>query len=116
MNCIKCGVTIADSQVFCPQCLEVMEKYPVKPNVQVTIPVRPPTPTTRKRSRRFKGSIHDEQMRRMRIKLRITQFFLIFVLLAFTVLAGILLKFISDSDIMPNPGQNYSTLPSTDPT
>lgn len=40
MNCMKCGTEIEESQVFCDDCLAVMEKYPVKPDVAVHLPKR----------------------------------------------------------------------------
>ena len=30
MNCLKCGRDIAEDQLFCESCLEVMDQYPVK--------------------------------------------------------------------------------------
>ena len=38
MRCMKCGKETSDSQVFCDSCLEVMEKYPVKPDTVVQLP------------------------------------------------------------------------------
>lgn len=40
MYCMKCGKKIEDSQVFCDDCLSVMAKYPVKPDVAVHLPKR----------------------------------------------------------------------------
>ena len=41
MFCLKCGKEIAEDQVFCPDCLAVMEAYPVKPDTVIHIPHRP---------------------------------------------------------------------------
>ena len=41
MNCMKCGKEIKEPQVFCDSCLATMEKYPVKSNIRVQVPVRP---------------------------------------------------------------------------
>ena len=40
MNCIKCGKATAAGHVFCDECLEVMEQYPIKPGTPVHIPAR----------------------------------------------------------------------------
>jgi NMD protein affecting ribosome stability and mRNA decay len=116
MNCMKCGISIGESQVFCEDCLKVMERYPVKSNVQVTIPVRPAVSTAKKRSRRNRISGQDEQLRILRTKLRLAHTALIIVLLAFFVLAGIMVKYLNDPQTQYSPGQNYSTMPSTDTT
>lgn len=41
MNCMKCGCEIQPAQVFCDRCLAVMQKYPVKADIRVQLPVRP---------------------------------------------------------------------------
>ena len=42
MQCMKCGVEIPEGQVFCESCLEIMERYPVKPGTPVQILPRIP--------------------------------------------------------------------------
>ena len=41
MNCIKCGRELEEGQVFCEECLEVMERDPVKITAPVVIPSQP---------------------------------------------------------------------------
>ena len=75
MWCLKCGKDTKDEQVFCPQCLAGMEKYPVKTDVHIQLPnrnrnydkknakkKRPPSPeemveVLRKKNRRLKTLI-----------------------------------------------------------
>ena len=38
MGCIKCGRDLEEGQIFCQSCLEVMAKYPVKPNTAIQLP------------------------------------------------------------------------------
>ena len=116
MNCMKCGIAIGESEVFCEDCLKVMERYPVKPNVQVTIPVRPTVSTAKKRSRRSRSLSPDEQMRIMRTKLRLAHVALVIILLAFFALAAIMMRFLTETPEQSVPGQNYSTMPSTEST
>ena len=40
MNCMKCGKTTTNEQVFCDDCLQVMAKHPVKPGTPVYLPQR----------------------------------------------------------------------------
>lgn len=42
MQCLKCGKTVSEKQSFCDACLEVIEKYPVKPGTPVHILPRTP--------------------------------------------------------------------------
>ena len=65
MHCMKCGAELKTSGVFCENCLADMEKYPVKPNITVTLPERPVTPSIRKRSRR-KYTMPEDQIRHLR--------------------------------------------------
>ena len=40
MQCMKCGREIGDEQVFCDNCLAIMEKYPIKPSTHIHLPKR----------------------------------------------------------------------------
>ena len=40
MACLRCGKPTEENQVFCPECLEVMESQPVKPDTPIQIPNR----------------------------------------------------------------------------
>ena len=116
MNCIKCGISVQEPQVFCDRCLEDMEKYPVKPNIVVKLPVRPSAAPVKKKARRQKGTMQEEQLRHMRFKLRLAHTALIVVLVCFLVVTGMMLKLLSDSDQQYATGQNYGTMANTDPT
>ena len=116
MNCIKCGVSVPESQVFCDRCLEDMQKYPIKPNIVVTLPIHSSVAPVKKRSRRQKNTPQEDQLRRMRFKLRLAHITLIVVLACFFVVVGMMLKYLSEPDKEYAPGQNYGTMVSTDPT
>ncbi len=40
MNCLKCGKETTHGQVFCDDCQEVMQKYPISPSAVVHLPKR----------------------------------------------------------------------------
>ena len=42
MACMKCGKDVNEPQVFCDECLAVMERYPVKPGTAIQLPKRQP--------------------------------------------------------------------------
>lgn len=41
-RCLKCGKQAAEHNAFCDECLEVMQKYPIKPGTAFQILKRPP--------------------------------------------------------------------------
>lgn len=61
MYCLKCGKETEADNVFCAGCLEVMEKYPVKPGTAVYIPSRKKAVEDKKKSLpRWNVSATDE--------------------------------------------------------
>ena len=114
MNCLKCGREISDKDVFCPDCLADMEKYPVKPGTAVHIPVRREEPAAPSKQPKKKALTPEQQVVKLRKKLnrlRVT-LILLLLLILLGVLGGLqLLKIAYES--MPK-GQNYSA--AEDPT
>lgn len=94
MNCIKCGVDIPENQVFCDTCLADMEQYPVKPDITVTLPQRKEAPVSKKKSRRQRTVPPEEQLRRIKSKLRMAHLTLAVVFVCFLLVAAILLQYL----------------------
>ena len=94
MNCIKCGVTIPENQVFCDACLADMEKYPVKPDITVSLPHREEAPVSKKKSRRQRTLPVEEQLRRVKTKLRLAHLTLAVVFICFLLVAAMLLQYL----------------------
>ena len=59
MSCLKCGKKTTEEQCFCKHCLEVMEQYPVKPDVHIQLPNRPET-NGKKSSRKRRVISYEE--------------------------------------------------------
>lgn len=115
MDCMKCGKEIKGEGVFCPECLADMEKYPVKPNITIQLPVRRPPPSSRKRARRQRYVKPDEQIRHLKKVRNWLIGILIFVILLFAAAATVTAHYLLSEDGF-GIGQNYSTLDSTDGT
>ena len=107
MGCMKCGRDIIEGQVFCSECLEKMERYPVKPGTPVHLPNRrkeapKKAPTRRKLS-------PEEQISRLRRLNRTLSF-----LLALSLIVSIFLGYIAVLHLMEEekyaPGQNYTSI------
>ena len=111
MQCLKCGRNIELEQVFCADCLAEMEKYPVKPGVVVQIPNRPVTAVQKKSGiRRRNLPTPEEQVKRLRKRVRILSLLLTLFIAATCVLGYFTAKQYIDNIDKVLPGQNYSTI------
>lgn len=106
MQCIKCGRDTEGNHVFCPHCLESMEKAPVKPGTPVVIPKR----TRKVHAPVLKKEKPEEQIPKLQKIIRILCWICAGLVLALTVSIGILVwHFSDDAHNRPAIGQNYST-------
>lgn len=113
MNCMRCGTEIKGSGVFCPDCLAEMEKYPVKPNIAIQLPVRPAATAARKKPRRQRYVKPEEQIRHLKRVRSWLTVLLVVALLAFAASSAMLLQLLEGEEGF-NIGQNYETIDSTD--
>ena len=92
VGCIKCGKKLGASAVFCDECLEEMEKRPVKPGTLVKLPSRPATPPAKKKTlRRVYLWDAEDRIDSLRVKLRWTSFALIVTFLCLVATLAALL-------------------------
>ena len=114
MRCLKCGREIQGNEkdVFCPDCLKVMEAFPVKPGVHVQIPTRQAAP---RRAQTRSVSKPEEVTAGLRRRLRFYRITLAVVLAVFLITTGVLSVLLYQAYTAPVIGSNYSTV-STDPT
>ncbi len=70
MQCLKCGKKAKDEQVFCPQCLTVMENYPVKADVHIQLPSRPKLDASKKSGKKRRALSPEEQIAILRSRQR----------------------------------------------
>lgn len=115
MNCMKCGTEIKGSGVFCEECLAEMEKYPVKPNITVQLPIRPAVAPARKKVRRQRHIKPEDQIRHLKKVRNWLCGLLIFALLAFAASSALVLHLLNPDEGF-NIGQNYETIDSTGDT
>ena len=107
MNCMKCGREIGEDRVCCPDCLENMEKYPVKPGAVVQIPVR--KEPSRKQAPRKKQLTPEEQNLRLRKVIRFLVTAWLVTLLVVGALAYPAFRYFTEENSFL-PGQNYSVI------
>ena len=111
MNCAKCGREIEENQVFCPDCLKGMEDYPVKPGIVVHIPKRADEAEEKKNQARRRAVLTpEEQLRKLKKKLRWLRLSVAVLLLACGLLCFAMGKAVVELDFYRFLGQNYSTV------
>ena len=113
MNCMKCGREISGDHAFCPKCLALMEKYPVKPDVVVQLPPRRDT-SPKKVQPRKKPLTPEEQVQRLKKRNRWLVAALCLVLVGSLLLFSITIDYFRQLDVQKILGQNYSTVETTD--
>lgn len=107
MNCLKCGKKTKDEQVFCPQCLETMEAYPVKPDVHVQLPNRRAPAAPKKSGHKRRPLTVEEQV--VLLRHRVRRLSVAAVVLALMVCAaGAALLHIAVTQKDLNWGTNYT--------
>lgn len=109
MNCYKCGLDIEEGHVFCESCLEVMSRYPVKPNTAIQLPHRETAPVVKKlQPKRRQPPTPEEKIHSMKRYLRR-------MLVLWLITLGLLIASLYPAarffmgDAFRLPGQNYST-------
>ena len=110
MNCLKCGRETVSEQVFCEDCLLLMEKYPVKPDTAVKLRERREVSAFRRPKKRRTVNAEEQvkilkgQLFRLTIVLMIS--FAVILLMIPPTLAHIM-------EDHHKVGQNYSVIVST---
>lgn len=113
MNCLKCGREIEEGQIFCPDCLLEMQKYPVKPGVTVQLPKREEVLTT-KREHIRPSFTPEEQLKLLRRRNRILTAALVLTLLVLAAVCFFSVEKLTQTRMLP--GQNYSAVTSSEST
>ena len=107
MACLKCGKKTKEDEVFCPECLEIMENYPVKRDIYIQLPNRPSSPQKRS-SRKRRNLTADEQVVYLRSRVRrlkVAVSLLVFLLL---VALAALIYFTGAQEELLKLGTNYT--------
>ena len=107
MQCLKCGKETKNEQVFCSQCLAVMETYPVKPDVHVQLPKHANREIPKKSAKKRRPPSMEEQIASLRKRNRRLVAALLIAVLLLGAAAYLLVRTaISTEDIQW--GKNYT--------
>ena len=109
MNCMKCGRETENEEVFCRNCLQIMEKYPVRPGTVVLLPRRR-EPTMKKTVKRHSIPA-EEQIKILKKRVMILWFALVLCIAAILIMVNPTLHYALDKHVPV--GQNYSSVTTT---
>ena len=110
MNCMKCGVEIPETQVFCDHCLALMEQCPVRPGIHVHLPKRARVVEPPKKPAKKKRTLSPEEQLSV-LNLKVLRLRLLAVILAFVicvVTAFLALELYEDYMAPATTGRNYT--------
>ncbi len=107
MSCLKCGKETAGNQVFCDNCLCVMELHPIKPDAKVSLPHREEAVIPRKSTRK-RAQSPEEQLTSLHRLVRRLIVALALVSLLFCLCAAALAYTYLSSKDLPVVGRNYT--------
>lgn len=117
MNCMRCGKKAEGNDVFCPECLAEMARYPVAPGTPVQTPPRPEVPEAKKAPRKKKEIPLEDQLASARRLIHRLMMAALTLLLALCVAIGLLLHKEPDTTQetqIPKTRNYTTTLPTED--
>lgn len=107
MKCMKCGVSIPASQVFCDSCLADMAAHPVKQDAPLLLPRREKQTTQKRNKRRVRKP--EEQITTLRNLVTTLLMIILALCIALTITIHMLYSRGNVDDNTLQPGQNYGT-------
>ena len=110
MNCMKCGRELREEGVFCQNCLEVMEKYPVPDGAVVMLPRRREPSILKKLPKRHVPSM-EEQVTFLQKCVMVLSLLLAACIVAIVLMFSPTMHYVMDEHY--EIGQNYSSVTHT---
>lgn len=108
MWCLKCGKDTKDEQVFCPQCLAGMEKYPVRPDVHIQLPNHNARGAAKRNVKKKRTLSPEETVDILRARNRRLMVIILALVLLLGAAAFMLTHGDEAPDIIDNLGKNYT--------
>lgn len=110
MYCMKCGRETENEQVFCQDCLQIMEKFPVRPGTVVLLSRRREPSVIKKTVKRHVPTA-EEQVKVLRKRVSTLTILLILCIAAIVLMFKPTMHYVLDEHV--EIGQNYSTVTTT---
>ena len=112
MGCMKCGRETVSEQVFCPDCLAEMEKYPVRPGTVVQLPPSRKTAAAVKKHPKKRVIPPEEHVKTLAKRCRVLTIALLVVTAIALALAVPAVEHLMEDRF--KIGQNYTTVTPTE--
>jgi hypothetical protein len=109
MQCLKCGKKTSGKQVFCAECLAVMQDYPVKPGIPVHLPQRGARTLEKKQADDLHEPTPSQQLHQLRILIRWLLGIIAVLSVILLLTAGMLIHTLEQDTGNPAIGKNYTT-------
>lgn len=107
MKCLRCGKEIKDQNVFCQNCLNAMEAYPVKPDTHFYLPSHTVRSVPKKNRRKKRVLSSGEQLTLARHTVRgLTVAVIVLSLLLVGAAALLIHDWLTPTDL--DIGRNYT--------
>ena len=114
MNCLKCKKETEDTNVFCQDCLQVMERYPITREAIVHLPQR--QSRVQDKQQLHKKELSPEDMvPRLRGVIKALTAVIGGMAIILAIISGMLLNSLNRPEQESNIGRNYTTDTSQQP-
>lgn len=108
MECLKCGKETEFDHCFCNECMEQMEKYPVKPGTPVQLPQPSARTSPAKERPKKKAASEADQLAKLYHRNQILVVLLLLLVTLCLFVSGLYVRACYRTPTRPT-GQNYST-------
>ena len=117
MNCMKCGRETKSDAVFCRDCLEHMEKYPIPEHTLVYVPTeKDRVASVKKNTVAHPVASPEDQVKRLRRKVEVLRL-LVILFVAASLFFGILsVETLHELKLTNLIGKNYTAVVATGAT
>lgn len=113
MYCMRCGKEIADTHVFCDDCLGMMSQYPVRPGTPIHLP-NTNLSAEKKAAPKKRQPTTEEYLARFRVATRWLSIALASTLLVLVITISLLVNTKNAPSSTNDIGKNYNTVNTLD--
>ena len=113
MNCMKCGRETVGDAVFCEDCLDHMERYPVPANTLVYVPTEKDRAAVKKQIAARPVLTAEEQIKKLNKKLHVMGLLFALAFGAAVFLGLLSLDTIHELNVSNLIGKNYTAITSS---
>lgn len=114
VNCMKCGREMKEDAVFCEECLEHMERYPVPEHTLVYVPSEKDRAATKKHTTTHTVVSAEEQAKRFKREADMLRLLVILFALLSMFLGVVSMETLNELKLTGLIGKNYTPVVATE--